>query len=364
MIIKSVFINYGYQGSQKKVHFIYTTHHKERKMRKEKNLAVLMILFIIGGIFAAGSGQQASGSSGKYVFTGIPKVNVPWFASFEKKLNQFGQDFGVTTSYQAPSSADEALQVRTIEDAINQGTNAVLVVPNDANSLVPVFQRAKQRNVVVITHESPNQPSADFDVEMIDNSTYGAKFVDEIVKVIGTSGDYAIFVGSLTVPAHNIWADGTEKYVAEKYPGLKLVASRFPVGEDRNLARQKTLELLQTYPNLKGIICYGSEGAPGAGQAIRERGLQGKIAVVGTTTPNAIKEFIKDGSVSAAIIWDSGDASYTMAYLAKMILDGKRGDIKQGMNIPNIGQPKFDGITLIFDKPLVINKDNVDNYNF
>ena len=327
-------------------------------------LAVLMVLIISGGIFAAGNRQQAAGSSGQYIFTGISKVNVPWFASYEKKLHQFGQEYGVTTSYQAPSSADEALQVRTIEDAINQGANAVLVVPNDANSLVPVFQRAKQRNVVVITHESPDQPNADFDVEMIDNSTYGAKFVDEIVKVIGPTGEYAIYVGSLTVPAHNIWADGTERYAAEKYPGLKLVASRFPVGEDRNLARQNTLELIQTYPNLKGIICYGSEGAPGAGQAIRERGLQGRIAVAGTTTPNAIREFIKDGSVSAAIIWDSGDASFTMAYLAKMILDGKRSDIRPGLNIPGIGQPKFEGINLIFDKPLVLDRNNVDNYDF
>jgi len=332
-------------------------------MSKKILLAALMVLVVIGSIFATGR-QQGSGSSGKYVFTGISKVNVPWFASYEKKLYQFGQEFGVTTYYQAPSSADEALQVRTIEDAVNQGANAVLVVPNDANSLVPVFQRAKQRNVVVITHESPDQPNADFDVEMIDNSTYGAKFVEEIVKVIGPTGEYAIFVGSLTVPAHNIWADGTEKYAAEKYPGLKLVASRFPVGEDRNLARQKTLELIQTYPNLKGIICYGSEGAPGAGQAIRERGLQGKIAVAGTTTPNAIREFIKDKSVSAAIIWDSGDASYAMAYLAKLVLDGKRSDIKQGMTIPGIGQPKFEGINLIFDKPLILNTSNVDNYDF
>ena len=325
--------------------------------------AALMVLLITGVIFAGGA-KQAGGSSGDYIFTGIPKINVAWFASYDKKLAQFGEDYGVSTSYQAPSSADEALQVRTIEDAINQGANAVLVVPNDANSLVPVFQRAKQRKVVVITHESPDQPSADYNVEMIDNNTYGAKFVDEIVKVIGTSGEYAIYVGSLTVPAHNIWADGTESYVKSKYPNLKLVASRFPVGEDRNLARQKTLELLQTYPDLKGIICYGSEGAPGAGQAIRERGLQGKIAVVGTTTPNAIKEFIKDNSVSAAIIWDSGDASYAMAYLAKMVLDGRRGTIKQGLEIPSIGVPKIEGINVIFDKPLILSAGNIDNYNF
>jgi simple sugar transport system substrate-binding protein len=323
---------------------------------------VMILLFIAGVLFAAGGKQQ--GASGQYNFVGIPKNNVAWFASYEKKLLQFGTDYNVSTSFQAPSSADEAVQVRVIEDAISQGANAVLVVPNDANSLVPVFQRAKQQKVVVITHESPDQPNADYDIEMIDNNTYGDKFVEELVKVVGSNGEYAIFVGSLTVPAHNIWADGSIAYAKAKYPNLKLVAERFPVGEDRNLARQKTLELLQTYPNLKGIICYGSEGAPGAGQAIRERSLHGKIAVVGTTTPNAAKEFIKDNSISAAIIWDSGDASFAMAYVAKLILDGKAGDIKPGFEIPGIGAPKIEGINLIFDKPLILNKSNVDNYNF
>jgi simple sugar transport system substrate-binding protein len=313
-------------------------------------------------LFAAGGRQQ--GAAGQYNLVGIPKNNNAWFASFESKLQQFGRDYSATTSFQAPASSDEAVQSRVIADAISQGANAVLVVPNDANSLVPVFQRAKQQNVVVITHESPDQPNADFDVEMIDNNTYGDKFVEELVKAVGPSGEYAIFVGSLTVPAHNIWADGSIAYAQAKYPDLKLVADRFPVAEDRNLSRQRTLELLQTYPNLKGIICYGSEGAPGAGQAIRERSLQGKIAVVGTTTPNAIREFLKDNSVSAAIIWDSGDASYAMSYVAKLILDGKRGDIKQGLDIPTIGAPKIEGINLIFDKPLILTTANVDNYNF
>lgn len=322
----------------------------------------MISLFIAGALFAGG-GKQQEGAAGQS-FVGIPKNNNAWFASYEKKLLQFGKDYNVSVSFQAPSSSDEAVQVRVIQDAISQGANAVLVVPNDANSLVPVFQRAGQQKVVVITHESPDQPNADFDIEMIDNNTYGDKFVEELVKVVGSEGEYAIFVGSLTVPAHNIWADGSINYAKAKYPNLKLVADRFPVAEDRNLSRQKTLELLQTYPDLKGIICYGSEGAPGAGQAIRERSLQGKIAVVGTTTPNAIKEFIKDKSVSAGIIWDSGDASYAMAYVAKLILDGKRGDIKAGFEIPTIGVPKIEGINLIFDKPLVLTSSNVDNYDF
>ncbi|GMO53665.1 MAG: autoinducer 2 ABC transporter substrate-binding protein [Termitinemataceae bacterium] len=331
-------------------------------MSTKKTLSLVLAAAVIASLLFSACNKQKK--EGDQIFVGIPKNNNAWFSSYEKKLLQFGDEFKVSASYQAPSSSDEAVQARVVQDAVSQGANAVLVVPNDAASLVPVFERARSQKVVVITHESPDQINADYDVEMIDNDTYGEKFIDELVKAIGTSGEYALYVGSLTVPAQTIWAQTSVDYAAAKYPGLTLIAERFPVAEDRNLSRQKTLELLQAYPNLKGFICYGSEGAPGAAQAIREKSLHGQIGVIGTTTPNAAKEFIKDGSMSSAVIWDSGDASYAMAYLAKMILDGKSSDIKDGIEIPNIGTPKFRGMNVIFDKPLILTKDNIDNYNF
>jgi simple sugar transport system substrate-binding protein len=324
----------------------------------------LVILSIAGSLFAAGAKQDQQAASGKYTMVAIPKLRSAWFDDYEVGVLKAGKDFGINTYMQAPAAADEAQQVRIIEDAINQGVNAVLVVPNDANSCVPAFTRAKERKIVVLTHESPNQPSADFDIEMIDNVKFGERFVDELVQAIGQSGEYAIFVGSLTVPAHNIWADAAIAYAQKNYPNLKLVADRFPVSEDRNAARQRTLELLTVYPNLKGILAFGSQGAPGAGQAIRERSLQGKIAIFGTTSPNEISPFLKDNSVTKSILWSSGDAAYAMTYIAQLILDGKRDQIKPGLNIPNIGTPEFDGINILFNNPLVVTTENVGNYNF
>ncbi|MDR0473170.1 MAG: autoinducer 2 ABC transporter substrate-binding protein [Treponema sp.] len=323
----------------------------------------MILLFFAGSLFAGG--RQAGGqASGQLTMVAIPKLKSAWFDDYEKGVLKAGTEFGVRTYMQAPAAADEAQQVRIIEDSINQGVNAVLVVPNDANSCVPAFTRAKQRNIVVLTHESPNQPGADYDIEMIDNVKFGERFVEELVAAIGDRGEYAIFVGSLTVPAHNIWADAAIAYAKARYPGLTLVAERFPVSENRNDARQRTLELLTTYPNLKGILAFGSQGAPGAGQAIRERNLQGKFAIFGTTSPNEINPFLKDSSVTKSILWSSGDAAYAMTYIAKLILDGKRSEIKQGMNIPNLGQPQIEGMNILFNNPLVVTTENVDNYDF
>jgi len=330
-------------------------------MKKIAIFAIVVVLLVTmqGVVFAAG--QQ---ESSEYTMVTIPKLKAAWFEPYDADSRKAGEEYGVEVYMQAPAAADEAQQVRIIEDAINQGVNALLVVPNDANSVEPAFKRAREQGIVVMTHESPDQPEADFDIEMINNVKFGERILEEMVAIAGENGDYAIYVGSLTVPAHNIWADAALELQKTKYPNLNLVASRFPVSEDRNAARQKTLELLTVYPNLKGILAFGSQGAPGAAQALREKGLEDSVAVIGTTSPLEAAPFLKDGSMDKGVLWSSGDAGYAMVYLSKMILDGRRDEIKQGLEIPGLGVPTIDGMNIEFNNPLIVDASNYADYNF
>ncbi|HEY9594015.1 MAG TPA: substrate-binding domain-containing protein, partial [Spirochaetia bacterium] len=239
-------------------------------------IAVVVLGLLLGTGFAFAGGQGESKGGKAYTMVSIPKLRATWFDRLEVGLKKAGEQFGINVSQQAPAAADEAQQVRLIEDAINQGNNAILVVPNDAKSIEPAFERAQGKKIVTITHESPNQKFANWDIEMIDNVAFGQKAFEVLVKDMGTTdGEFVIFVGSLTVPAHNIWADASLALAKQKYPNLKQVADRYPVGEDQNAARQAALDILTAHPNLKGFLCYGSQGAPGAAQALREKGLVG-----------------------------------------------------------------------------------------
>jgi simple sugar transport system substrate-binding protein len=331
------------------------------KMKKVFCVAMIL-LFVAGSVFAGGGSQRTA--SGKISVVAVPKLKSAWFDAFNAGLMKAAKDFDTNSVQQDPPTADEATQVRFVRDAMNQGANALLVVPNDANSLVPVFSDARKRGIAVLTHESPDQPEADYNVEMIMNEAFGRRYVDEMVKITGATGEYAIYVGSLTVPAHNIWADAAEKQAREKYPGLKLVAPRFPVAEDRELSRQTALDIIKTYPNLKGFVIFGSQGSPGAALALRELGLVDRIVIVGGGTPDESRPFIKDGSWNTVILWDSGEAAYAMTYIAKLILEGKKSEIKPGFSVPTLGTPQIQGINILFDKPLILTKDNIDNYHF
>ncbi|MBD3323244.1 substrate-binding domain-containing protein [candidate division KSB3 bacterium] len=330
-------------------------------MKKSIRITLLMVVAVT---LVVGSGSLFAADE-QYTMMSIPKLRATWFDRMEVGLKKAGEEYGIDVSQQAPAAADEAQQVRLIEDAINQGNDAILVVPNDANSIVPAFSRAQRQNIVTITHESPQQQNADFDIEMIDNVAFGEKAMELFVENMGaTAGKYVVFVGSLTVPAHNIWADAAIALAEEKYPGMEQVADRYPVSEDQNAARQAALDIITAHPDIKGFLCFGSQGAPGAAQAVREKGLIGKMTVIGTTSPSQASKYLKDGSFNAAILWDPAEAGYAMVYLAKLVLDGKKSDINADLDIPTLGKPLLvEGNTLVYDRPLIITKDNVDDYS-
>lgn len=293
----------------------------------------------------------------------VKLIGIPWFNAMEQGVVEAGKELGVNAYLTGPPEADEAQQVKVVEDLISKGVDAIGVVPNDARSLEPAFKRAREKGIIIVTNESPNQKEHDFDYEMIDNQKFGEFHVDKLVEYIGSEGEYAVYVGGLTVPAHNIWADASIAYAKEKYPELKLVTTRIPCGEDQALSRQKMLELIKAYPNLRGLIGYGSLGPPGAAQAVKEKGLEDKIAVIGTVIPSHAAPYLKDGSLKFGTLWNPIDSGKAMVDIAKKLLDGEK--ITTDTEIMAVGKPfKIEGQTIIFNAMASFTAENVDSFPF
>jgi simple sugar transport system substrate-binding protein len=320
----------------------------------------ILLLFVVPLLFI--SCRKKEEAKEYEIVTVVKITGIPWFNRLEEGVNQAKSDLGVNAYQQGPADADPAQQVKIVEDLISKGVDAICVVPNDAKALEPAFAKAKDKGIVVLTHESPDQVGKDYDIELIDNVEFGRHHWDKLVEFMGDTGQYAIFVGSLTVPLHNLWADEGLKWAKEKYPGLELVTERIPCGEDQELSKQKTLELLKAYPDLKGIVGFGSLGPPGAAQALKEKGLCGKVTVVGTVIPGHAAQYLKEGCMQWGILWDPKDAGYSMNWVAKTLLEG--GKITDGMEVPGVGKITLDGDVIKVDAMADITPENVDSFGF
>ena len=285
---------------------------------------------------------------------------IPWFSAMEQGIKRAGKEDQVNAYMVGPTTADPAQQVRAVEDLIAKKVNVIAVVPNDAKALEPVFDRAKTAGIPIITHESPDQKGNVWDIEMINNKEFGEQHMKDLAQYMGEEGEYIVFVGGLTVPLHNAWADAAIAYQKEHYPKMKLVADRYGVAESVDDSYRTTSDAILAHPNLKGILTFGSQGPIGAGRAIKEKGKANTIILVGACSPSQGKKLVKEGIIKSGYIWSPIEAGAAIVTVAKMVLD--KTPITDGVEIPGLGKASVDPEKRVIRviKVLKIDKDTVD----
>ncbi len=317
---------------------------------KKFMIAALAASLSLGVSFAA----MAADKVGVVVKIG----GIPWFNAMDAGIKEQGAKLGLDAFMVGPTSADPALQVRAIEDLIAQGVKVIGVVPNDAKVLEPVLAKAKAAGIFVITHESPSQKGADWNFELASSTGFGEAHGKLLAEKMGGKGEYAVFVGSLTVPLHNAWADAAIAYIKANYPDMKLVGERYGVAEDVDKSRSTALDLISAHPDLKGFLAFGSQGPIGAGRAVEERRKTGEIFVLGPFSPGQGQKLIKSGAISGGFMWNPKQAGEVFVTMADRLIKGE--SVKDGDDIPGLGVIKPVGNDIIVDQLLPINKDTVD----
>jgi len=210
-------------------------------MSKRTKVGILLALIVlIAAPMVFSQGQKAQAGSPEVV-TVVKITGIPWFNRLEEGVKLAQKELGLNAYQIGPADADPAQQVKMVEDLISKKVAAICITPNDATALEPVFKKAREQGILILTHESPDQAGKDVDIELIDNVAFARRTWDMLVEGMGPTGKYAIFVGSLTVPLHNLWADEGIKYAKEKYPGLELSPRESPVGRIRNCPSRRRL---------------------------------------------------------------------------------------------------------------------------
>jgi simple sugar transport system substrate-binding protein len=321
-------------------------------------------LKIVGGAtgLAAFPSRFVLAQAGKPSIVTVVKIGgIPWFNAMEAGIRKAGQELNVDASMIGPTQADAAQQVRAVEDLIARRVNVICVVPNDATALEPVFRRAQEAGIKVLTHESPDQKFNDWNIELTTVEGFGESHMEALAKAMGGEGKYIVYVGSLTVPLHNKWADAAINLGKQKYPKMQLVADRFGVAESLDDSYRTALDQMRANPDLKGILAFGSQGPIGAARAVDERGKANSIAVVGPFSPGQGAKFIKTGAIREGFIWNPMLAGETIVRVGAMIAKGEQP--KDGMELPGLGKVSVNPQTrqIQAQKLQPINKDTIDS---
>ncbi|BBH24490.1 ABC transporter substrate-binding protein [Paenibacillus baekrokdamisoli] len=317
---------------------------------------------------AEGSDSSAGGNKEKkYKIVMVAKhEGISWFDDMRTGVDEFDKEYAdVDASQIAPEGGDPAKQVQMVEDLIAQGVDAILVVPNDPTAMAPVLKKAKEKGIVVVSHEAEGLADiVDYDLEAFNNDDFGVAMFEAMAKSMNYEGKFTGFVGALTMQTHMQWYNAGLKYVTEKYPKMEFV-SKQPY-EDRNdekIAYEKAQEVLKAYPDIKGIFNTSVSSGASSSLVLQEKNNK-NVHVTGIGLPSVSGNYLKEGFMYQALCWRPADAGYAAALVAYKILKGE--EIKSGIDLkrPGYESVTLEGKVLKAKATLILNKDNVDDYPF
>jgi len=317
----------------------------------------------------SGSGDDTSGSApqaANYQITLLPKnLGNPYFDTSNSGAAEAAKEFSGTITFTGPSDPSADAQVSYINTATQQQVGAIMIAANDQTAVCDALNEAMDAGVKVVSFDSDAPTCRDLFINQATADGIAKVLVDMISEQIGDAGDIAILSATANATNQNAWIEVMKKDLAANHPNINLVDVVY--GDDQDQPSfDKTAALLQTYPDLKGIVAPTTVGVAAAARYLSTSDFKGKVALTGLGTPNDMRTYIKDGTVTEFALWNPADLGYLATYAAKALIDGDitgaKGDTFTAGRLGSF--TVGDDSTVLLGDPFKFNKDNIDSFNF
>ncbi|WP_395244676.1 rhamnose ABC transporter substrate-binding protein [Agromyces sp. MMS24-K17] len=332
-------------------------------------LAAAAALVLAGCAVDSGTdgGSTEGSDGGNLSITFLPKnLGNPYFDTSSSGAKEAIDEFGGTFAEVGPAEATPDAQVSYINTLTQQGVGAIAVSANDPEAICDALNEARDAGVKVVTFDSDTNPDCrDLFINQATAEGIAKVQVDLIAEQIGDAGEIAILSASANATNQNAWIEMMKEQLAADHPNITLVDTVYGDDDDQT-SFDKTAALLQTHPNLKGIISPTTVGIAAAARYLSTSEYKGKVALTGLGTPNQMREYVEDGTVTAFALWNPADLGYLAAYASKALIEGEiTGAEGDTFDAGKLGSYEVgaDGVVLLGD-PFVFDADNIGDFDF
>jgi ribose transport system substrate-binding protein len=250
----------------------------------------------------------------------LPGVVDPFYQVMQLGVEQAAKDLGVDIVTQVPPSWGVEQETPLLNAMVARGDlNYIITAPVDKDQMVAPLQAALDAGIKVITVDTflgdgdYANGKVTFPISYIgsDNEAGGRISADGLAKAIGGKG--TVYINSTNPNVSSVEARevGFKKEMAEKYPDIKVLGPDYNL-DDQNKAQQQTAAVLQQNPDLAGVFGTNVFSAGGAGTAVANAGLTGKVQVVAYDATKQAMDLMSKGTVSLVL----AQKPFDMGYLA------------------------------------------------
>ncbi len=298
---------------------------------------LLSALGLAAGILlaACGSSSNPASTSTKQVKIGLAlsTLNNPFFVTLKNGAQKAADAAGAQLLV-GDGANDNAKQADEISTYITQKVDVIIVNPTDSDAVVPSVQKANSANIPVISVDRKSNGGTLASFIASNNVEAGKLGGQQLIKAVGQGAKVAMLVGIPGASAAIDRGKGLKDALADSSmntKGVQLVAEQVA-----NFKRDDGLNVMQNiltaHPDITGVFAQNDEMALGAVQAIKAKGLSGKVFVVGVDGIDDAVAAIKAGDMFATVA-QQPDVMGKLAVEAAIAL-AKHQSIDAQKNVP------------------------------
>jgi ribose transport system substrate-binding protein len=249
----------------------------------------------------------------EYIFVGS-NINIPYWQEARAGFMDAANGMGVKAEVLGPTINSAHEEVNAFREAVTKHPTGIILAPGRPELFTMAINSAIASGIPVVTIDSDAPDSRRLMYIGTDNRQAGIESGKQIAALMRGRGRLAV----ITVPAqHNLEERlrGVQEVLAN-YKDIKITATLDDEGSPKT-ADEALTGLLKKGDGIDGVVCLEASGGPGAGDALRRVGRDGKVPVVAMDTNVETLDYVRQRVISATI----AQKPYTMAFYGVRFLD-------------------------------------------
>lgn len=248
----------------------------------------------------------------KTIGVSIQDLQAQFYEDMEIGMKSEAAKYGYAVTF-VDANRDQAKQTSQVEDFISKGVNAIVLTPADSKAVGSAIVEANQANIPVFTADIASSSDKGVVIAHVasDNVAGGKVAAQILCKALNGPGTVAI-IDQPEVTSVQDRVKGFKDGLAT-CKGVTIVADQ-SAGGDQTKAATVMDNLLQTYPNLRGVFGINDNSALGALSAVKSAGKAGKIKIVGYDASPIAQQAIDAGDMA-------GDPQQHPDQIGKLTID-------------------------------------------
>lgn len=259
------------------------------------------------------------------------------------------EEFGLEILWNAPQlEIDSSRQISIVENLIARRVDGIVLAPVDEEALVSVVERAVERGIPVSIFDSGIKTDKIISYVATDNYRAGAMAARRMGEILDGEGKVGV-IGFMPGSASTMQREaGFTETIAQEFPGIEVVGVRYPMA-DRARALAEAENMMTAHPDLKGLFADNESSTDGTLRAVKQRGAEGQVKVVGFDASEELVWEMKAGAIDSIVVQDPFKMGYESTKNVALYLNGEQppSDTDSGAYLirpENIDTPEMQSI--------------------